>query len=77
MNSLLKLAIEAHGRVDRWNHLKSLKADLSVTGDWVCDSHLTKGEDVKSARATHEAYAARMFAAAAWKSISFLSLAAS
>ena len=32
MNSLLKLATEAHGGVDRWNHLKSLKADLSVTG---------------------------------------------
>jgi hypothetical protein len=32
MNSLLKLAIEAHGGVDRWNHLKSLKASLSVTG---------------------------------------------
>jgi hypothetical protein len=32
MNSLLKLAIEAHGGVDRWNHLKSLKAHLSVTG---------------------------------------------
>ena len=45
--------------------------------DWVCDSHSSKGEDVKSARATHEAYAACMFAAAAWKSISFLSLAAS
>ena len=32
MNSLLKLATEAHGGVDRWNHLKSLKADLSVPG---------------------------------------------
>jgi hypothetical protein len=32
MNSLLKLATEAHGGVDRWNHLKSLKAHLSVTG---------------------------------------------
>jgi hypothetical protein len=31
-NSLLKLATEAHGGLDRWNHLKSLKAHLSVTG---------------------------------------------
>ena len=32
MNNLLKLATEAHGGVNRWNRLKSLKADLSVTG---------------------------------------------
>lgn len=32
MNSLLKLATEAHGRVSRWNQLTSLKAHLSVTG---------------------------------------------
>ena len=32
MNSLLKLATEAHGGVDHWNHLESLKAHLSVTG---------------------------------------------
>ena len=32
MNSLLKLATEAHGGVDRWNDLRSLKANLSVTG---------------------------------------------
>jgi hypothetical protein len=32
MNSLLKLATEAHGGLNRWNELKSLKAHLSVTG---------------------------------------------
>jgi hypothetical protein len=32
MNSLLKLATEAHGGVDPWNDLRSLKANLSVTG---------------------------------------------
>jgi len=32
MNSLLKLATEAHGGVDRWNQLTELKAHLSVTG---------------------------------------------
>jgi hypothetical protein len=32
MNTLLKLATEAHGGVGRWNQLKSLKAHLSVTG---------------------------------------------
>jgi hypothetical protein len=32
VNSLLKLATEAYGGVDRWNDLRSLKANLSVTG---------------------------------------------
>ena len=32
MTSLLKLAIDAHGGVARWNQLKTLKAHLSVTG---------------------------------------------
>jgi hypothetical protein len=32
MTSLLKLATDAHGGVDRWNQLKTLKAHLSVTG---------------------------------------------
>ena len=32
MTSLLKLATEAHGGVDRWNQLKTLTAHLSVTG---------------------------------------------
>src|ERR1700678_3915931 len=32
MNSLLKLATEAHGGVDRWNQLSSIKTHLSITG---------------------------------------------
>jgi hypothetical protein len=32
MNTLLKLATEAHGGIDRWSQLKTLKASLSVTG---------------------------------------------
>jgi hypothetical protein len=32
MTSLLKLATDAHGGVDRWKQLKTLKAHLSVTG---------------------------------------------
>src|SRR6266404_6101540 len=32
MNTLSKLATEAHGGLDRWNQLKSVKAHLSVTG---------------------------------------------
>jgi hypothetical protein len=32
MNTLLKLATEAHGGIDRWSQLKALKAHLSVTG---------------------------------------------
>ena len=33
MTSLLKFATDAHGGVDRWNQLKTLKAHLSVTGE--------------------------------------------
>src|SRR4029077_15262259 len=32
MNSLLKLATDAHGGLERWNKLTSLTARLSVTG---------------------------------------------
>jgi hypothetical protein len=32
MNELLKLAVEAHGGLDRWNQFKTLKARISVTG---------------------------------------------
>ena len=67
--------IESSGKMSKRKQFPPLLGFGSF--DWVCDSHPSKGEDVKSARATHEAYAACMFAAAAWKSISFLSLAAS
>jgi hypothetical protein len=43
MTSLLKFATDAHGGVDRWNQLKTLKAHLSVTGEiW----HLKRKPDV-------------------------------
>jgi hypothetical protein len=32
MNDLLKLAVKAHGGLERWNRLKAIKADLSITG---------------------------------------------
>ncbi len=32
MSDLLKLAIDAHGGIDRWNELQSFEADLSITG---------------------------------------------
>lgn len=32
MNDLLKLAIEAHGGLDRWNSLHTVAADLSIGG---------------------------------------------
>lgn len=32
MNDLLKLAVEAHGGVDRWNKVKAVKVAASVTG---------------------------------------------
>jgi hypothetical protein len=32
MNDLLTMALEAHGGLDRWNQLKALRANLSVTG---------------------------------------------
>ncbi len=32
MNNLLNVVTEAHGGVDRWNQLTTLKAHLSVKG---------------------------------------------
>ena len=32
MNDLLKLAVEAHGGLDRWNELKAIKVSASITG---------------------------------------------
>jgi hypothetical protein len=32
MNELLELAIDAHGGLERWNQLKSVRASMSITG---------------------------------------------
>ena len=32
MNELLELAVRAHGGLDRWNQLKSVTANMSITG---------------------------------------------
>jgi hypothetical protein len=32
MNELLNLALEAHGGLDRWNKVKAVKVDASITG---------------------------------------------
>ena len=32
MNELLQLAVRAHGGLDRWSQLKSLKSNISITG---------------------------------------------
>src|SRR5277367_2640587 len=32
MNELLKLAVEAHGGLDRWNKVKAIKVAASITG---------------------------------------------
>src|ERR1700730_4870818 len=32
MNDLLQVAVNAHGRLERWNHLKTVKASVSITG---------------------------------------------
>ena len=32
MNALLDLAITAHGGLDRWNKVTSIKVDTSITG---------------------------------------------
>jgi hypothetical protein len=32
MNDLLKLAVEAHGGLDRWNKVKAIKVAASITG---------------------------------------------
>src|SRR5271170_1903062 len=32
MNELLEVAVRAHGGLDRWSQLKSLKSNMSITG---------------------------------------------
>src|ERR1700692_190363 len=32
MNELLSLAVEAHGGLERWNKVKSIKVEASITG---------------------------------------------
>jgi hypothetical protein len=32
MNDLLRVAVNAHGGLSRWNQLKTVKANLSITG---------------------------------------------
>ena len=32
MNDLLAFAVEAHGGLDRWNAIKSIDIELSITG---------------------------------------------
>ncbi|HEY3041703.1 MAG TPA: hypothetical protein VGJ66_23410 [Pyrinomonadaceae bacterium] len=32
MNDLLRVAVEAHGGLSRWNKLKTVRASLSITG---------------------------------------------
>jgi hypothetical protein len=32
MNELLEVAVKAHGGLERWNQLKSLKSNMSITG---------------------------------------------
>ena len=32
MNDLLRLAVDAHGGLARWNRLKTVKASVSITG---------------------------------------------
>jgi hypothetical protein len=32
MNDLLQVAVNAHGGLERWNQLKTVKASVSITG---------------------------------------------
>src|SRR5271163_2881338 len=52
MNELLKLAVEAHGGLDRWNRVKAIKVAASITGAiWHVKS---KGDFLKNVVLTAE-----------------------
>jgi hypothetical protein len=51
MNDLLQVAVNAHGGLERWNQLKTVKASVSITGgiwqvkgepDSSCQHHLAR-----------------------------------
>ena len=55
MNSLLRLATEAHGGVDRWSQLTELKAHLSVTGGiWQAMGKPDLFKDIRIGLSLHE-----------------------
>ena len=52
MNELLKLAVEAHGGLDRWNKVQAMKVAASITGGiWYVKS---KGDFLKNVVLTAE-----------------------
>jgi hypothetical protein len=56
MNDLLPFAVAAHGGLDRWNALRSLQTELSITGaiwriDGKPDVH-SNGEEWRSLQVT-------------------------
>jgi hypothetical protein len=55
MNGLLKLATEAHGGLERWNHLSSVKTHLSITGAiWQAMGKPDLLKDVRMELSLHE-----------------------
>ena len=61
MNDLLKLALHAHGGLDRWNQLKSIKIEASITGGiWYvksqpdCLKNIVMTADVETERVVTE-----------------------
>jgi hypothetical protein len=58
MNSLLQLAVEAHGGLDRWNHVKVIKIAASITGGiWYVKN---KGDFLKDVELTIETQEERL-----------------
>jgi hypothetical protein len=52
LNELLKLAVEAHGGLDRWNKVEAIKVEASITGGiWYVKS---KGDFLKNVVLTSE-----------------------
>jgi hypothetical protein len=55
MNDLLKLAVEAHGGLGRWNQLSFVKADASITGAiWAVKGQPDVLKDVQLEAKLHE-----------------------
>jgi hypothetical protein len=55
MNELLKLAVDAHGGLDRWNRLKTITASMSITGGiWHLKSRPDVLKDVVIEASLHE-----------------------
>jgi len=44
MNDLLRVAFNAHGRVSRWDQLKTVKVRLSITGNLASEGQARRAQ---------------------------------